>query len=69
MTLVDVIERTQVDGKTLIAAGHQAMDQNNEQEMYHCSVGQSTAFGQDHEFELSPTSRFDNLPEAKGIVI
>ena len=39
MTLVDVIERTKVDGNTLIAAGHQAMDQNNEQEMYHCSVG------------------------------
>ena len=37
--------------------------------MYHCSVGQSTAFGQDHEFEMSPTSRFDALPEARGIVI
>ena len=69
MTLVDAIERTQVDGNTFIAAGQQAMDLNNEQEMYHCSVGQSTAFGQDHEFEMSPTSRFDNLPEARGIVI
>ena len=46
ITLTDAADRHLADGK-IVSHGPavQHVDQNNEQEMYHCSVGQSTAFG------------------------
>ena len=59
VTLTDIADGPPDADKQKVLNAHQSHIDNNEVEMHHCSVGQSTAFGGREDYDLHTNSRFN----------